>query len=119
MDSTGIISYAEITGELRIPKYRKLKFSVTFVVNGEGTLAGSANDLNNRIRAIILMTQLIQDKQKKGIQFVESKCMDIPAVMITEAPRSELRKEDERILLNYGFIKFIEISEEDDIFILP
>lgn len=50
VDSTGIISYAEMTGELRIHKYRKLRFTVTFMVNAEGTLADSEK-LSNRIKA--------------------------------------------------------------------
>lgn len=33
VDSAGIISHAEITGELRTPKYRRLRFTVTFVVH--------------------------------------------------------------------------------------
>lgn len=83
------------------------------------SLTGSADELSNRIRAITLMTQLIQEAQKEGIHFMENKSMDIPALMITDALRSELRREDERVLLNYGFIKFIEISRKDDILILP
>lgn len=46
-------------------------------------------------------------------------CNYIPEIILTNAPSSVLREEEKRILLRYGFVKYMEIKEEDDISILP
>lgn len=67
------------------------------MASGERTSARSVDELNNCIGDITLMTQLIQEEQKEGIQFVKNKSIDSPTLMITDALRSELRQEDERM----------------------
>lgn len=82
----------------------RLRFTVTFLVQINNN--GIPSDPEE-------ITQLTHGEEKEGITLISGNCNYIPEIILHNAPSSNLMKEEKGILLRYGFVKYMEIKEEE------